>query len=130
VVNAHYESQLHGGSFPVDPVDGRVWEHEGTGRPYLEGQLVPGVELLRAVCYSLQSVDMWCMAVQAAYNVRADGSGGVSERQRALVREVYAALDAPLDERFRMLHPWLEEERLKADDARSRPFGKRGRWVE
>jgi hypothetical protein len=45
-----------------------------------------------------------------------------TERQTALLREVHEALDAPLDERFRMLHPWLEK---KADDA---CWGPRGVW--
>lgn len=117
IVNTHYEVCMHSGSFPVGP-EGVV--DPSTTRPYLECALVPGVELLRAVCYSLATVDRWCMAVQAAHDVR-----GVAE-QEALVRETYAALDAPLDERFRMLHPWLAP---KPDECERtlRAFGERPR---
>ena len=38
--------------------------------PNVEERLVPRVDLLCAVCYSLQSVDMWCMAVQAASSAK------------------------------------------------------------
>ena len=96
-----------------------------SGLPYLAQKLVPGVQLLRAVCYSLRSVDAWCMSVQAAYNVRGDGSGVPTEQQTRLLQEVYRALDAPYDERFRSLHPWLEVE-VKPDDASSAPYGLRG----
>jgi hypothetical protein len=118
-VNAHYESQLHGGSLPTGP-DGVV-DCE-TGLPYVARQLVPGVQLLRSVCYSLKTVDAWCMSVQAAYNVRGDGSGVRTEAQTRLLREVYRELDAPYDERFRSLHPWLE---VKRNDASSAPYGPR-----
>ena len=120
IVCAHYESQLHGGVMPSG-YDGRVIDEE-TGRPFLERRLVPGVELLRAVCYSLARVDAWCMAVQAAYNVRGDGSVNQTPAQKALLQEIYQALDAPLDERFRMLHPWLPR---KEDDSSSAPYGAR-----
>ena len=62
------------------------------------------------------------MAVQAGYNVRGDGSEVRTAAQEALLREVYEAFDAPLDERFRMLHPWLPR---KADDAHSSAWGPR-----
>ena len=123
IVLAHYERCLHGGVYPVGPCGGIV--DAETGRPYLEQQLVPGVELLRCVCYQMARVDDFNFAVQAEYEARADGSGRECELQRALLREVYAALAAPLDERFRMLHPWLPH---KPDDESSRPFGDRGRW--
>ena len=113
---------MHSGSFPVS--DREVWS---TPRPraltsYLERALVPGVELLRAVCYSLATVDRWCMAVQAAHDVR-----GVAE-QEALVREIYAALDAPLDERVRMLHPWLAPKPDNSDRT-LRAWGERPRAI-
>jgi hypothetical protein len=62
------------------------------------------------------------MAVQAAYNVRGDGSVNQTPAQTALLQEIYQALDAPLDERFRMLHPWLPS---KEDDSSSAPYGAR-----
>ena len=127
IVLAHYERCLHGGVYPLGPCGGIV--DVETGRPHLEQQLVPGVELLRCVLYQMARVDDFNFAVQAEYEARADGSGTGSsepnERQRALLREVYAALAAPLDERFRMLHPWLPP---KPDDESSQPFGDRGRW--
>ena len=123
IVLAHYETCLHGGVYPNGPCGGIV--DAETGRPYLEQQLVPGVELLRCVCYQMARVDDFNFAVQAEYEARADGSDRECERQRALLRDVYYALDAPLDERFRMLHPWLPP---KPDDESSRPFGDRGRW--
>ena len=123
IVCAHYESQLHGGSFPCGP-DGQVMDCE-RGEPYLAGLLLPGVELLRIVAYSLTRVDTWCMSVQAAYQARADASGVVNERQRELINEVYFALDAPLDERFRMLHPWLPSKRDDLYSSHSTPFGLR-----
>ena len=61
------ETQLHGGSFPVGP-DGVI--DRTTRRPYLEQQLIPGVELLRSVLYSMRTVDEFAMAVQAAYDTR------------------------------------------------------------
>ena len=125
IVLAHYERCLHGGVYPCGH-DGSVVD-QTTGRPHLERALVPGVELLRLVLYQLARVDDFCFAVQAEYEARGDGSGGESEAQRRLVREVYGALDAPLDERFRMLHPWLVP---KDDDAHSAPFGPRGRWQQ
>ena len=121
IVHAHYESQLHSGSMQAHPQTGAVIDPD-TQRPYLEAQLVPGVELLRAVCYSLARVDAWCVAVQAAYESRGDGTAMRTAAQEALLCEVYEALDAPLDERFRMLHPWLPR---KADDAHSAPWGPR-----
>ena len=58
--------------------------------PYLEAQLVPGVELLRAVCYSLARVDAWCMAVQAGYNVVVTGPRCAQpRRRRSCVRLLY-----------------------------------------
>ena len=84
-----------------------------------------GVELLRLVLYQMARVDDFCFAVQAEYEARGDGSDGENAEQRKLLHDVYWALDAPLDERFRMLHPWLEP---KDDDRHSEPFGKRGRW--
>ena len=104
IVFAHYEKCLHGGVYPVGPCGGIV--DAETGRPYLEQQLVPGVELLRCVCYQMARVDDFNFAVQAEYEARADGSVEPNERQRVLLRDVYKALSAPLDERFRMLHPW------------------------
>ena len=107
VISAHccdYEKCLHGGVYPVGPCGGIV--DAETGRPYLEQQLVPGVELLRCVCYQMARVDDFNFAVQAEYEARADGSVEPNERQRVLLRDVYKALSAPLDERFRMLHPW------------------------
>ena len=85
---------------PVDPQTGAVID-PATGRPYLEQQLVPGFELLRAVCYSLARVDAWCMGVQAAYESRGDGSMGCTARQTALLEEVYAALDGQTQEQWR-----------------------------
>ena len=125
IVFAHYEKCLHGGVYPVGPCGGIV--DAETGRPYLEQQLVPGVELLRCVCYQMARVDDFNFAVQAEYEARADGSVEPNERQRVLLCDVYEALTAPLDERFRMLHPWLPP---KPCDERSRPFGDRGRWEE
>jgi hypothetical protein len=128
IVCAHYEVCLHGGVYPVGP-DGEIVD-AATGRTYLEDALVPGVELLRCVIYQMARVDDFAFAVQAEYEARA-GSGGdtdgaqPNEQQRALLREVYAALRAPLDERLRMLHPWLER---KADNDESAAFGARGRW--
>ena len=124
IVLAHYECCAHGGVYPNAP-DGSVVD--GTGAPHLEGQLVSGVELLRLVLYQMARVDDFSFAVQAEYEARGDGSDGESAAQRELLREVYWALEAPLDERFRMLHPWLE---VKDDDEYSEPFGPRGRWQQ
>ena len=127
IVNAHYESCMHGGSLPVG-ISGAVLRPAGeldSGRPYLERELVPGVELLRAVCYSLARVDAWCMSVQAGYDVRGDGSGKLTAAQEALLLEVYEALDAPLDERYRRLHRWLPR---KPDDMHAGPCGPYGPW--
>ena len=85
---------------------------------------MPGVELLRTVCYSLKSVDGWCASVQAAYNARSDGSGVETDAQVALLREVYEALDAPYDERFRSMHACLHGCRKRDDDC-SQPYGVR-----
>ena len=123
IVCAHFDTCLHGGVYPVGPEGGIV--DPASGRPYLEQKLVPGVELLRCVLYQMARVDDFCFAVQAEYDVRADGSGQECERQRQMLGEVYHALRAPLDERLRMLHPWLPP---KDDDDESRPFGDRGRW--
>ena len=86
---------------------------------------MPGVELLRGVCYSLARVDGWCMDVQAAYEVRGDGSGTRTAAQSALLEEVYRALDAPLDERFRSLHPWLARKREGSGSLVVQRFGER-----
>ena len=64
--------------------------------------------------------------MQAAYEARGRQGEAHAARQEALLREVYEALDAPLDERFRMLHPWLEQ---KGDDDYSEPWGPRGEWL-
>ena len=45
-------------------------EGHAVAMPNVEERLVPRVDLLCAVCYSLQSVDMWCMAVQAASSAK------------------------------------------------------------
>lgn len=119
IVLAHYESQLHGGSYPVGP-NGRIVKADG--RPWLEDLLTPGVELLRLVLYQMARVDDFSNAVQAEYDTRTD-----EDSRRALLLEVYEALDAPLDERLRMLHPWLPP---KPDSAQSAPFGERGRWEQ
>ena len=122
---AHFERQLHGGVYPVGENGLLVDE---VGRPHLEAQLTKGVELLRLVCYQMARVDDFAFAVQALYEERgAAEGGGETEGQRELVREVYDALGAPLDERLRMLHAWLEP---KEDDAHSAPFGDRGRWAD
>ena len=91
IVNAHYECCLHGGSFPVGAdLMGLSFIDPATQRPYLEAQLVPGVELLRAVCYSLARVDAWCMAVQAGYNVVVTGPRCAQpRRRRSCVRLLY-----------------------------------------
>jgi hypothetical protein len=123
VVLGPFERCLHGGVYPVGPC-GQVVDPT-TRRPYLERMLVPGVELLRLVIYQMARVDDFCNAVQAEYDARADGSGVLCEAQRELLRDVYWSLDAPLDERFRMLHAWLPQ---KPDDECSAPFGRRGRW--
>jgi hypothetical protein len=114
---------LHGGVYPVGACGGVV--DPSTRRPYLEKMLTPGVELLRLVLYQMARVDDFCNSVQAEYEARADGPAEPCEAQRELLRDVYNSLDAPLDERFRMLHPWLEQ---KPDDAYSAPYGARGRW--
>ena len=70
---AHYERCLHGGVYPTGPCGGIV--DPASGRPYLEQQLVPGVELLRSVLYQMARVDDFNFAVQAEYEAHADGSG-------------------------------------------------------
>ena len=75
--------------------------------------------LVRAVCYQLSEVDWWCSAVQAALNVVPACVRGL------LLRHIYESLAPPLDERFRMLHPWLEP---KQDDVYSAPYGPRDQW--
>jgi hypothetical protein len=122
-VFTHYNEFLHGGVYPVGPC-GEVID-PSTQRPYLEKYLTPGVELLRLVLYSMVWVDDFCVAVQAEYEARADGSGEMCEAQREHLVDVYKSLDAPLDERFRMLHPWLDP---RDDNPHSAPFGRRGRW--
>ena len=123
---AHYERCLHGGVYPTGPCGGIV--DPASGRPYLEQQLVPGVELLRCVLYQMARVDDFNFAVQAEYETRADGSGSSepNERQRALLLDVYLSLNAPLDERLAMLHPWLPQKEQGPES--EKPFGDRGRW--
>ena len=124
IVAAHYDACLHGGVYPNGP-DGGIVDPTSM-RPYLEDVLTPGVELLRLVLYQMARVDDFNFAVQAEYDARGGPPGaGETDEQRKLLREVYACLAPPLDERFRMLHPWLEP---KEDDAQSAPFGARGRW--
>ena len=57
--------------------------------------------------------------MQAAYESRSP------QDRDALLREVYDALDAPLDERLRMLHAWLPP---KPNDRSPWPWGERGMW--
>ena len=84
--------------------------------------------VLRDVAAPVVRLHVFAFAVQALYEERgAAEGGGETEGQRELVREVYDALGAPLDERLRMLHAWLEP---KEDDAHSAPFGDRGRWAD
>ena len=64
IVFAHYEKCLHGGVYPVGPCGGIV--DAETGRPYLEQQLVPGVELLRCVCYQMARVDDYRQSTRRA----------------------------------------------------------------
>ena len=117
IVTTHFESCLHGGVFPVG-VDGDHMDRT-TNRPWLDELLIPGVELVRAVCYQLREVDSWCNAVQAVLNI-------LPAPLRAIaIRHVYEILEPPLDERFRMLHLWLEP---KKDDDYSEPYGKRDQW--
>ena len=136
IVIAHYERQLHGGVYPVGANGALV---DDAGRPHLERQLVPGVELLRCVCFQMARVDDFHFAMQAAYDA-AGGAAAVAvaqarrvgaapppptSAQERLVRELYEAFAPPLDERLRMLHPWLP---AKDDTPESEPFGARGRW--
>ena len=72
------------------------------------------------MCYQLARVDDFNMGVQAGLNTAKD-----EVARKVLLAEVYEALEAPLDERLRMLHPWLPR---KEDDKFSEPWGKRGRW--
>ena len=53
IVLAHYECQLHGGVYPTGTNGKLVCE---AGRPHLVPLLVPGVELLRCVCYQMARV--------------------------------------------------------------------------
>ena len=140
IVIAHYERQLHGGVYPVGAC-GKVVDE--AGEPHLAEQLVNGVELLRCVCYGLASVDDFHFAMQTAYDDLAtggdddddddaqSGGGGAAQQpnkeQKELVRELYLAYAPPLDERLRMLHPWLTP---KEDSKASEPFGLRSRWLE
>ena len=117
----------------MEPVTGSVicTAGDSKGKPYLAERLVPGVQLLRLVCYQLARVDDFSNAVQALYEARGDsGRAEVRtdepcEEQKWVLREVYEALSAPLDERFRMLHPWLKP---KKDTPYSLEYGDRGRW--
>lgn len=118
-----YETQLHGGSYPTDEAGSIVTE---SGLPHLAEQLVPGVQLLRLVCYQLARMDDFANAVQALYEARGDGTGERTEEQARVLREVYHALSAPLDERMRMLHPRLLEP--KDDTPYSLEYGRRGQW--
>lgn len=90
IVNAHYEHQIHGGSYPC--VNGSIVDEDGT--PHLEAQLVPGIQLLRLVLYSMTAVDNFANAMQAEYDARS----GSHPLQCELLRELYDALEAPLDE--------------------------------
>ena len=67
--------------------------------------------------------------MQAAYKARGHQGEAQTAQQEALLCEVYEALDAPLDERFRMLHPCLWH-KPKRDDSYSAPWGMRGQWLQ
>ena len=111
-----------------------------SGVPHLVQLLTPGVELLRQVDYQLARVDDFNFAVQAAFEARGPPASTPTQRDKLtpdqveLLEAVYDGLDAPLDERFRSMHPWLPRrgdlERGAGDGSGNMPFGRRGRWEQ
>lgn len=95
VVITHYNRLMHGNVFPCGR-NGAVVDIEGV--PFLARSpwhMPPGVELARIVCYNTVNLDSFVQEAQRAWN-----NCSADSQRRALLQEIFAALDAPLDARF------------------------------
>jgi len=97
IVCTHYECLMHANVYPDS--DGNIWDG---ARLRLEKCLVPGVELLRLVTYSLKTLDSFVELFEEAYKRCADDS-----ERTELLQALLARLDSPLNTRLLHLYPHL-----------------------
>jgi hypothetical protein len=88
---------MHANVYPDS--DGNIWDG---ARLRLEKCLVPGVELLRLVTYSLKTLDSFVELFEEAYKRCADDS-----ERTELLQALLARLDFPLNTRLLHMYPHL-----------------------